>query len=70
MAAPRGVTTKAMDMTAWGKKITIPKGTTVLFIQDKWAIESSALLFELTGNCLDPYYKFVWIDKENVKKLK
>lgn len=67
------VTNRDLPMNLWGSSFTLPKGTRVRLVKnasgtegDLWAVESIALLIELTGNSHDPKYRFAFVPADSV----
>jgi hypothetical protein len=61
------------ELTIWGSTITLPRGTRLSLIKnasgtegDLWAVSSTRLLQELTGNMHDPVYRYCFVPQELV----
>lgn len=67
-----GITTADHSLLAFGKNITIPKGTEAVFVPSKeeWAVASARLLATLTGDVVSPYHKNVYLPKKIIKPSK
>lgn len=71
-------TVRDVDVTCWANilganapRITIPKGTRVMIVDDPqgmaYAVEDTALLARLTGNAHDPIYRYVYVPANAVE---
>lgn len=66
-------TTRDLELDLWGSKVTLPKGTRVRLIKgasgtegDLYAVESTKLLMDLTGNTHDPNYRYAFVPTDAV----
>lgn len=67
------VTKRDIPMRLWGVNVVIPKGAQVKFVKDAdgikgdlFAVASTQLLVALTGNRHDPFYRYAWVEAEDV----
>ena len=66
-------TKRDLTLTAWGATFTLPNGTAVHKVKnasgtegDLWAVTSTALLIDLTGNTHDPKYRYCFVPESEV----
>jgi hypothetical protein len=67
---PGFVLARDVKATLWGSPVTLPAGADVVRVEGDgggFAIASTALLIELTGNTHDPVYRFAWVDAADVR---
>lgn len=70
----RGILKQDHEMTRWDCTFVLPKGTQVELIRgasgtkgDLWAVRSTKLLMDLTGNTHDPKYRYCFVNEELVE---
>lgn len=61
-------TTKDLPMNLWGTPVVLPAGTKVeqIGIGGQYAVVSTKLLIELTGNTHDPKYRYAFVPEDAV----
>lgn len=69
-------TNRDLKMNLWGTEVTLPEGTEVELIKgasgtegDLYAVKSTQLLIDLTGNTHDPKYRYAFVPTDAVDEV-